>query len=482
MSHLNEAASALSLIHTRSKRRVSTNGTAIPNSAVLTDCRLGIRAFGLAKLFAQTRAGMMNAGRYDSSRMLFRRAQNVIPGGIHVSGTPLVDLDRSPLYFERGAGSHIWDADGNEYIDFIMAYGPFLLGYAHPEVDDAAVRQLRCGNLLSLNHPLHVQFAEAVLQRFPNSDMALFFKTGSEATTAALRIARRVTGRRKIARAGYHGWHDWCTPEAEFVPAGLDRQIVLYDAMQPATLKTILNEQPGEFAAVIFSPEMVHPPNRARVVDLMESAADHGAVFIMDEVKTGLRAPGGLMQAYYNVKPQLTTLSKALGNGWPVAAVVGTRSVMSYAADLPLSATYHGETAAMGAALATLAVIERNNAAQYVDAAGQRFIDGLNAAARRNNVPTVAYGEPIPAMPFLEFAHPDPEKNERLKAMVYEEAIAAGILLHPRHLWYISTAHTQAEIDRAVETIDRAMHATISACPELGGNINAEPRTQLAVL
>lgn len=422
----------------------------------------------------------MHAGRYDASREVFRRAQQVIPGGIHVSGTPLVDLERSPLYFERGAGSHIWDADGHEYIDFIMAYGPFLLGYAHPEVDDAAIGQLRRGNLLSLNHPLHVQFAEAVLQRFQNSDMVLFVKTGSEATTAALRVARRVTGRRKIARAGYHGWHDWCTPEAEFVPAGLGDQVVFYDAMQPSTLKTILDEHPGEFAAVILAPEMVHPPSRATVLELMESTARHGALFIMDEVKTGFRAPGGSMQAYYNVRPDLTTLSKALGNGWPVAAVVGTRSVMRYAVDLPVSATYHGETAAMAAALATLTVIERDNAREYVDAAGQRFIDGLNAAARRNNVMAVAYGEPIPAMPFLAFVHPDAEKNERLKAMVYEQAIAAGILLHPRHLWYVSTAHTQAEIDRAVETIDRAMHAAISACPELGGNIDAQSRMQLA--
>lgn len=234
----------------------------------------------------------MHAGRYDASREVFRRAQQVIPGGIHVSGTPLVDLERSPLYFERGAGSHIWDADGHEYIDFIMAYGPFLLGYAHPEVDDAAIGQLRRGNLLSLNHPLHVQFAEAVLQRFQNSDMVLFLKTGSEATTAALRVARRVTGRRKIARAGYHGWHDWCTPEAEFVPAGLGDQIVFYDAMQPSTLRVILDEYPGEFAAVILAPEMVHPPSRATVLELMESAARHGALFIMDEVKTGFLAPG----------------------------------------------------------------------------------------------------------------------------------------------------------------------------------------------
>src|SRR4051812_13069712 len=115
---------------------------------------------------------------YVASQALFERAKGLIPGGIHLSGRPLVDPERSPLYFERGQGARIWDADGREYVDFVMAYGPFLLGYAHPEVDRAAVEQLTRGNLLSLNHPLHLTFMEALVARFPGAEMGVFLKTG----------------------------------------------------------------------------------------------------------------------------------------------------------------------------------------------------------------------------------------------------------------------------------------------------------------
>jgi glutamate-1-semialdehyde 2,1-aminomutase len=409
----------------------------------------------------------LNPDRYRASQALLQRARTVIPGGIQLNGgKPLIDAARSPLYFERSRGSRIWDADGNEYVDFIMAYGPFVLGYGHPEVEAAATRQLARGSLMSMNQPLHVRFVESLLERFANAEMGAFFKTGSEATTAAVRVARRATGRRKIARCGYHGWHDWCVPDADFVPAELEGQVLSYDAMRPSTLTAIFDEYPKQVAAVILAPEMIHPPCRETVVALMAAARRDGALFIMDEVKTGVRAPGGSMQAYYGVKPDLTTLSKALGNGWPVAAVIGTRAAMSHGADVLLSATYHGESASMAAAIATLDIVEREGARETIDALGRRLIDGLNEAARRNDIPAVAYGEPIPAMPFLRFTDADPAENARLLTAVYERVLADGILLHPRHLWYISTAHTEAEIDRAVETVDRAMRYVAGTAPQ----------------
>src|SRR4051794_19522486 len=264
---------------------------------------------------------MADRDRYAASCSLLRRAHDIIPGGHHLSGRPLLDPDTSPMYFERGQGARIWDVNGNEYVDFFMAYGPFLLGYANPEVDRAAFEQASRGNLLSLNHPLHLRFIEALLARFPAADMGVFVKTGSEATTAAVRIARRATGRRLIARCGYHGWHDWCVPDEDFVPEGLSDQVFVYEASRPETLQSLLDARPGRFAAVILAPEMIHPPSAEKLTALMDATRRHGALFIMDEVKTGLRAPGGSMQAFYGVTPDMTTLSKALGNGWPVGAV-----------------------------------------------------------------------------------------------------------------------------------------------------------------
>ncbi|MBS2037976.1 aminotransferase class III-fold pyridoxal phosphate-dependent enzyme, partial [bacterium] len=169
--------------------------------------------------------------RYSGSENLLERARRLIPGCHHLSGRPLVE--EGPMYVERGLGCRVWDVDGNKYIDYLMAFGPFLLGYANREVDDAAIQQLRQGKLLSMNHPLHLEFVQRLLARFPGAEMGIFLKTGSEATTVALRLARRFNGRRKVVRCGYHGWHDWCLPLESYVPEGLDQQVLEFRADQP---------------------------------------------------------------------------------------------------------------------------------------------------------------------------------------------------------------------------------------------------------
>jgi glutamate-1-semialdehyde aminotransferase len=380
----------------------------------------------------------------------------------------LLAPDRAPLYLERGRGCRAWDVDGNEYVDFVMAFGPFLLGYAHEAVDRAAARRAASGNLLSLNHPYHLDFIERLIGHFPGAEMGIWLKTGSEATTAALRIARRHTGRRKVARAGYHGWHDWCLPREDFVPAGLDGQVPEFDARDPGTLEALLDAHPGEVAAVIVAPEMVLPLRRETLAAIGSLARRHGAVFVLDEVKTALRTKGGSVQRLLGLEPpDLTTVSKALGNGWPVAAVVGRREVMKAGAGMHYSATFHGDTAAMGAAMAVLDVVEREDVAGHVWRLGERLIEGLNAAAAAEGVPAVAYGEPLPPMPFLRFDHPDPAANERLKETFYAEVFARGVLLHPRHMWFVSYAHRDEDVARAVEVAWEAMAITARAHPSL---------------
>lgn len=391
---------------------------------------------------------------YARSRDLDARARALFPGGHHLSGRPLLDPERSPMYFERAAGCEIVDVDGRAYIDFLLAYGAVLLGYANREVDDAAIAQLRRGSLVSLNHPMHVRFLEALLPWFPGAEMGVFLKTGSEATTAALRIARRATGRRKVVRAGYHGWHDWCLPLEPSVPRGLDDQVLEIDANAPDGLRAAFAAHPGAIAAVIVAPEMVLPLRAEVFHQLLATTHAHGAVFILDEIKTALRTRPGTAQQLLELRPDLTTTSKALGNGWPIAAVVGRREVMTAAAGLHLSATYHGDTAAMAAAIATLAIVERDEVARHVWRLGERLIAGLADAAAHHGVSAHAYGEPTPAMPFLRFTHPDPATNDAVRDTFYTEVLARGVLLHPRHLWFISAAHGDAEIDRALEACD----------------------------
>ncbi len=392
--------------------------------------------------------------RYAKSAALAARAETLIPGGHHLSGRPLLTPSTSPMYFERAKGARIWDVDGNEYIDYVLAYGAILLGYAHEEVDAAAARQLRAGSLVSLNHPLHLQFLEALLPRFANAEMGVFVKTGSEATTAALRIARRATGRRKVARCGYHGWHDWCLPEDAFVPEGLREQVFEFSARDPASLRSLLENH--ELAAVILAPEMMWPPDRQTFEDLIAMTRKAGAVFILDEIKTAFRTAPGTLQRHLGIQPDLTTVSKALGNGWPIGAVVGPRSLLEHAAGMHLSATYHGDTASMAAALATLEILDREPVADHIWRLGTRLIEGLNESARRHGIAAEAYGEPLPPMPFLRFTDPDAERNERIRTRFYSEMFARGILFHPRHLWFVSHAHTDADLTRTLEASDAA--------------------------
>ena len=394
--------------------------------------------------------------RYRASAAWLQRARAVIPGGHHLSGRALLSSEDSPMYMTRGQGARCWDADGHEYIDYIGAFGPLLLGYAHPVVDAAVCAQLSRGNLLSLNHPLHVEFAERLVARFPSAEMAAFFKTGSEATTAALRIARAATGRKAVVRCGYHGWHDWCLPLEPFVPTGLAEQVLELDATRPESLDALLRSAPGTVAAVIVAPEMLLPTRASVFHELLATTRTHGAVFILDEVKTALRIKPGSFQEHVGIRPDLTTLSKALGNGWPIAAVVGKREVMQAGAGLHLSATYHGETAGMAAAMATLDYVEAHPVAEHVWALGERLISGLNVLAAQHDVPALAFGEPLPPMPFLRFTHPDPAKKARLEASFYREVLARGVLLHPRHLWFVSYAHTASDIEHTLAVADRA--------------------------
>ena len=401
---------------------------------------------------------MSLSARYRKSAQLLERAQRVIPGAHHLSGRPLLTVEDSPMYMARARGARCWDVDGNEYVDYIGAYGPFLLGYANEAVDAAALEQLRRGALISLNHPLHVEFAEKLAARLPGAEMAVFCKTGSEATTAALRIARAATGRRRVIRCGYHGWHDWCLPRAAYVPDGLDEQVPELNPNDLDAFEVALRSG-NPVAAVIVAPEMILPTDAEVFRRLLASAHEPRAGVVLDEVKKGLRSKPGSFQQYVGVVPDLTTLSKALGNGWPVAAVVGKRDVMQAGAGLHLSATYHGDTAAMAAALATLAIVDEQPVAESVWHLGQRLIDGLNEAAARHGIPAVAFGEPLPPMPFLKFTAADPTLNDALRTAFYREVFRLGVLLHPRHLWFVSYAHTESDITRTLEVADAGFAA-----------------------
>jgi glutamate-1-semialdehyde aminotransferase/predicted dehydrogenase len=368
--------------------------------------------------------------------------------------------DRFPAYIVAAKGGHCWDVDGNDYVDLLMGYGPVLLGYADAVVDRAVKAQIGRGTLFSLENTLQHQLAEMIQARLPSAEMAMFFKTGSDATTAALRIARRYTGRRRVAFCGYHGWHDWRFCDTDYVPDYLTDQVWPFAAWDPSTLVRVLETCPREFAAVIVAPETVVPPERAVFETLLAVTHRHGAVFVLDEIKTGARMPPWTAQQHLGVTADLTTLSKAIGNGYAISAVVGRREIMSAADGVFLAGTYHGEATGFAAAMATIAELDKRGTREYVWNLGEELLAGLRQLIVSHGVVAEAAAVPIPSMPQVMFRYQNPGLNERLSGVFFREVTRRGVLLHPRHMWFICGSHTRADIDRVLASADQAFAVT----------------------
>ena len=208
---------------------------------------------------------------------------------------------------------------------------------------------------------------------------------------------------------------------------------------------------------------MVLPHDPATFHRIAAITRAHGAVLIVDEVKMALRIQPGSICARVGLVPDIVTISKALGNGWAVAAVLGQRNVMEHGAGMHYPGTFHGDTGAMAAALKVLELVDRTGAAAHVDRSGARLLDGLRAIAAAHGVAAQAYGEPLPAMPFLRFCDADPARNARVTTTFYREVLARGVLLHPGHMWLPSLMHTDADVDRTLEAADEAMACTQAA-------------------
>jgi glutamate-1-semialdehyde aminotransferase len=402
---------------------------------------------------------------FARSTATFERAKTLIPGGVQASRLPIYPGE-SPVYIQRGKGARCWDIDGNEFIDYTLGLGPIILGYAYPAVDDAVARTLAEGVCFTFNHPLQNELAETILRLVPCAEMATFFKTGSDACTAAIRIARAYTGRERIARCGYHGWHDWAVLaydglDTAGIPAALRPYSVAFDANVPSTLQALL-AAPEAYAAVIVAPEEIHQDHAARLAEIARLARAHGAVFILDEVKTGFRLALGGAQQLFGVTPDLCTLSKAIANGFPLAAVAGRRAIMEATQHVWVSSTFNGEILSMSAALATIGELQQDGALAHIWRMGERLLAGLDDVIARSGVAAETVRIPAPPMPFLRFTDANGERRNRQKHAFYTAALDGGVLFHPDHVWFLSKSHGEAEIDRTLEVCEAAMEAAVA--------------------
>ena len=402
--------------------------------------------------------------RYIRSEQLFKEAKKIIPGGVTSARHPRKFIPGNyPIFMNRGKGSHVWDVDGNEYIDWIVSFGPVILGHCHPRVDEAVRKNLEQGFCFTMCHPIQNELARILIQIIPCAEMVKFLTGGSDATSAAIRIARVYTGRDKVIRWGYHGWHDWCyggagtDREVMGVPERIKKDILTFTYNNLNSLEKVLKENKGKVASVIMQPYEVKEglPKEGFLEGVKQLTHNYGAVLIYDEVRTGFRIALGGAQEYFGVIPDLTAVSKAMANGYPISAVVGKREIMQVAAKTRLSATFFVNSFPMMAALATIHEIEKQNGIQYMWRLGKKLMQGLAEIIEEEGVEAQVIG--VPPLPMIKFTDKDEKIREKLKVVLFSETTKRGVLLHPNHCWFLSLAHTEQDVNKTLEAFRESL-------------------------
>jgi glutamate-1-semialdehyde 2,1-aminomutase len=403
---------------------------------------------------------MTEAATQDAA--LRARAARVIPSGMYGHQSVRSLPPGYPQFYARGRGAHLWDVDGRQYVDFLCGYGPNLLGYGHPEVEEAAAKQRERGDCLTGPSEVMVELAERFVETVAHADFALFAKNGTDATTICMTIARAHTGKRKVLRASgaYHGAAPWCTP----VKAGVlpeDRaHLARFEYDDVASLEAAVEHTAGDLAAILVSPfrhdayRDQHMPSRAFAQRARELCDAHGAALILDDVRAGFRLHEAGSWEPLGVRPDLTAFSKAIANGRALAAVTGSEPLRDAAQRIYTTGSFWFSAVPMAAALATLAIVRRERVIEHIGRLGQRLRDGLAAQAQQHGYGLRQTGPT--QMPIMLFDD-DPELA-RGNAFVAECA-ARGVLMHPWHNLFLCAAHSDADIDRALEATELALRA-----------------------
>lgn len=393
------------------------------------------------------------------SERLLERARALIPAWTQtLSKNPTQWVQGvAPAYVSRAEGAYVWDVDGNRYVDFPMALGPIILGHAWPAVNEAIVRQLQDGIVFTLPHPIELEVAELIVARVPGAERVRFAKTGSEATSAAVRLARAVTGRDKVLVAGYHGWHDWfigSTSRDLGVPAAVKELTVPFSFGDLASLDAALAHHGRDTAAVVLEPAGAIEPPPGYLEELASRTRAAGALVVFDEIITGFRvAPGGA-QERYGVQADLVTFGKALGNGMPFSALAGRAELMDVLSEVFFSGTHGGETLSLAAARATLTELTPDVYAS-LHSHGERLRSGVQAAIGAHDLAGWVSIGGAAERTVVQVREQNPDATRLVnRSLVQQEMIKRGVLFNGSN--FICAAHSDADIELAIESYDAA--------------------------
>ena len=359
------------------------------------------------------------------------------PRGLYGTETPT-----APTHFTQASGCHLVDADGETYVDCTMALGAVALGYSEPNVTRAALDAIGSGAVSGLNSTWEVTVAERLCALIPCAEQVRFLKSGAEATSAAVRLARTYTGRDAVVASGYFGWHDWAS-EGKGIPAGANRDVTHVKFDDVAALEAAVAAAGDQLAAVILEPVVERMPSDAWIARARELCTQKGAVLIFDEIKTGFRlAPAGF-QEVSGVTPDLATFGKAMSNGFPLSAVCGRKDIMDAARHTWISSTLAGEAGALAAALAVIEWHEQADVCEALAKAGSEMRRVVSTALTASGIPGVTL-EGLDPMWFLRFT------DSAVETAFLQGAASHGVLFKRGAYNYASVAHND-EVVRVIE-------------------------------
>lgn len=373
----------------------------------------------------------------------------------------------SPVFLMKGNGSHVWDVDGNEYVDFMLGLGPVTLGHCYPATVNAIQNQLQNGISFSLPNPLEVQLAEVLTEIIPCAEMVRFAKNGSDATSAAVKIARAYTGRYKIAYCGYHGWEDWfavTTTRNRGIPPILSDYILEFKYNNVDSLEKIFQEHPGEIAAVIMEPIGVEEPSEGFLSAVKEITHKHGSLLIFDEVVTGFRVALGGAQQHFNVIPDVACFGKGMANGMPISAIVGKKDIMKKTEDIFFSMTFGGEALSLASAIATINEMKEKHVIEHIWAKGTLLKEGYNRLSREMGLREYTWCVGLPCHTQFVFKDKSGKDDLDLKSLFLQETIKRGILFSG--VQNISFSHTDSDLEKALTAIKAAFDIMKKAVDE----------------
>ena len=382
----------------------------------------------------------------EKSDEIFSRSKGLIPSNTQTlaKGPTQYVNGAAPKYLVKGKGAKVWDADGNEYIDFNMGIGPLSLGYAYDKTDQAIREQLEDGITFSLVHPLEVEVAELIRDVIPNAESVRYSKSGADVTSAAVRTARAYTGKHKILCCGYHGWHDWyisVTARHYGIPEVVKDLTYTFEYNNIDSVKEAIDD---DVAAVILEPVVFQEPKDDFLHKLADLCKEKGVLLIFDEMWTGFRMALGGAQEYFGITPDLATYSKAIANGMPLAVLTGKKEIMRlHEEDIFFYTTFGGEALSLAAAKATINELRDKNVAAYLAEKGALLKDGYNKIAWELGLDyTKASGYNWRSIISFDAKAGNPLE---MKSLVQQEMIKRGVLWSGFH--NMSYSHTDEQIE-----------------------------------